>query len=99
MSAALTPWSLMIEHITNQREPEQPVLVHVNFTDCWRGILLISERFPDLVEGKYFLPQNIAWCSVASEHFSHKVFCVALSDVELDAPAQVNFPWNYSNEI
>lgn len=63
------------------------------------GILLISERFPDLVEGEHFyLPQNIAWRSVASEHFSRKVFCVALSDVEL-AARQVNFPCNYSNKI
>ena len=52
-----------------------------------------KNRFKPLKVEEIYVPRNIAWSFVASENFSRKVFCVAVSGVGLGAP-QVNSPCN-----
>ena len=80
----------------HQLDPEQQVSTCQFYWLLKGGFYWLVNVFLIWLKGNIYLPQNIAWRSVASEHFSRKVFCVALSDVELVAP-QVNLPCNYSN--
>ena len=90
MSAAMTPL-IMDDRAYVDTCQEQSSQLSVDFTDTFRTKKRLGSK--TFNEGNIYVPRNIAWCFVASEHFSRIVFCVAPSGVGLDAP-QVSSPCN-----